>query len=120
MARKLIALASATGLLCATLATSAVAFPNQAADDTATMKVQLSGLNLRSGPGADRALIRIKNASRAFCGGSQNLLQLAQNAEAQKCKDRMMYLAVTKLDAPLVTASYTRSGAAPAIMLASR
>ena len=84
------------------------------------MRVVTGDLNLQSDSGARTVLHRIKSASSAFCEDDNRTRDLGRKLEAWKCRDRMMYLAVSKLDAPLVTASYHASGAKPPILLAGR
>jgi UrcA family protein len=112
MTRKLFAVASACAFLIAT--------PALAADETGNMKVATEGLNLQSDSGAQTVLRRIRNASSAFCEEDIGSRDLGRRLESWKCRDRMMYLAVSKLDAPLVTAMYSSSGAKPPILLAHR
>jgi UrcA family protein len=116
MTRKLFAVASACGLLGAMLA----ATPSLAGEEQGTMRVVTGDLNLQSQNGAQTVLRRIKNASSAFCETDSGTRDLGRRLEGSKCRDRMMYLAVSKLDAPLVTASYQASGAKPPILLARR
>lgn len=115
MTRKLIATASASALLLVTLYSTPVA-----AEEVGTMRVKISDLRLGGEPGADRAFRRIRVAAATFCGDDRSIRQLSRIAEIHKCKARMTYLAVTKLDAPLVTARYENSGGQPPILLASR
>lgn len=84
------------------------------------MRVVTGDLNLQSDSGAQTVLHRIRNAASAFCEDDNRTRDLGRKLEAWKCRDRMMYLAVSKLDAPLVTASYHASGAKPPILLAGR
>ena len=84
------------------------------------MTVKISDLQLGGKPGADRAFRRIRMAAATFCGDDRSFRQPAQNAEIRKCKARMTYLAVNKLDAPLVTARYRNYGGQPATLLARR
>jgi UrcA family protein len=116
MTRKLFAVAS----LCAFLGATFAATPSFAGGDPGEMRVQTGGLNLQSEGGAQSALSRIKYAASVFCEDTPATRDLSRKAEARKCRDRMMYLAVGKLDAPLVTASYSASGAKPPILLATR
>lgn len=116
MTRKLFAVASA----CAFLGASLAATPSLAGEEQASMRVATGDLNLQSDTGAQSALHRIKNASSVFCEDDNRTRDLGRKMESWKCRDRMMYLAVSKLDAPLVTASYQASGAKPPILLARR
>jgi UrcA family protein len=116
MTRKLIAVASA----CAFLGAALAATPALAWEEQGNMKVVIGDLNVQSDSGARSVLHRIKNASSAFCEDDSRTRDLKRKLESWKCRDRMMYLAVSKLDAPLVTASYHASGAKPPILLASR
>lgn len=116
MTRKLIAVASA----CAFLGAAFAATPSFAGEEQGNMTVVTGDLNLQSDNGAQSVLRRIKNASSAFCETGEGTRDLGRKLETWKCRDRMVYLAVSKLDAPLVTASYRASGAKPPILLARR
>lgn len=116
MTRKLFAVASACAFLGATLAGT----PSLAGGEQANMRVSTAGLNLQSDDGAQIALNRIKWAASVFCEDDGGTKELARKAVARRCRDRMMYLAVSKLDAPLVTARYAQSGLKPPILMADR
>ncbi|MDB5427530.1 MAG: hypothetical protein JWR47_3361 [Phenylobacterium sp.] len=116
MTRKLFAVASA----CAFLGAAFAGTPSFAQSEQGNMRVQTGDLNLRSDSGAQSVLSRIKYASSAFCEDNAGTKDLARRMEARKCRDRMTYLAVSKLDAPLVTARYYNSGGKPPILLATR
>jgi len=116
MKSKLIAIVSASAFLGAAF----VGTPAFAQEERADMKVAVGDLNLRAGTGAERALRRIKSASKVFCQDTARVTTLQERSNARACRDRMMYLAVNKLDAPLVTARYDESGARPPIILAER
>lgn len=115
MTRKLFAVASACAFLGATFA----ATPSLAGEEQGHMRVATGDLNLQSDTGAQSVLHRIKSASSTFCEDA-GTRDLARKLAAWKCRDRMMYMAVSKLDAPLVTASYQASGAKPPILLTRR
>jgi UrcA family protein len=112
MTRKLFAVASACAFLGAT--------PSFAGGEQANMRVSTEGLNLQSDSGAQIVLNRIKYAASVFCEDDGGTKELARRAEARRCRDRMMDLAVSKLDAPLVTARYAQSGLKPPILMADR
>ena len=122
MTRKFIAVASA----CAFIGTTFAATPVFAAPELRqepgqeqwSMTIVVGDLNLQSERGARAALQRIKNASSVFCEDDDRPKGLRRKLETRKCRDRMMYLAVNKLDAPLVTQSYHASGARPPIQVA--
>lgn len=116
MKSKLIAVVSASAFLGAAL----VGTPAFAEGDRAEMRVAVGDLNLRAGTGAERALHRIKAASKVFCQDHGWVTTLRERSTARACRNKMMYLAVSKLDAPLVTARYDQSGAKPPIILAQR
>lgn len=116
MTRKLFAVASACAFLGAALAPT----PSFAGEEQGQMRVAMGDLDLQSDPGAQSVLHRIKTASSIFCENDNRTRDLARTLESWKCRDRMTYLAVSKLDAPLVTASYYASGAKPPILLARR
>lgn len=84
------------------------------------MRVVTGDLDLQSGSGAQSVLHRIKTASSAFCEDDNRTRDLKRKLESWKCRDKMVYLAVNKLDAPLVTAMYQSSGAKPPIVLTRR
>jgi UrcA family protein len=112
------------GVFATAILTSALAAPAFAADVPdpvlGQMRVKVGDLNLRKDDGAQVAFKRIRTATHAFCGWEPGSRRLAAQAEAQKCDARMTYLAVRKLDAPLVTAAYERSTARPPIVFARR
>ena len=116
MTRKLIAVASA----CAFLGAAFAATPAFAQEEQGNMRVAIGDLNLQSDGGAQSVLHRIRNASSAFCEDDNRTRDLGRKLESWKCRDRMTYLAVSKLDAPLVTARYQASGAKPPILMARR
>jgi UrcA family protein len=127
MTRKLFAVASACAFFGAAFAGS----PSFAQDEQgqvqyfahgelAHMKVPTGGLDLQSDDGARSALGRIKYAASVFCEDTEGKMDIGRKLEAQKCKDRMTYMAVSKLDAPLVTARYYQTGGKPPILLARR
>lgn len=84
------------------------------------MKVKVGDLNLGSGVGARSALNRIRVATRDFCSVEPGSRNLSVQAEARKCDAQMTYLAVKKLDAPVVTAMYEGSRTQPTVLLAER
>lgn len=116
MNRSTIVLASSLALAAAALGGT----PSSAQPPGDQMRVTVGDLNLRSERGADRAFYRIQNAATAFCDVRSEDRSLGRQALARKCRDRMTYLAVNKLDSRLVTARYERSGSGPPIQLASR
>jgi len=104
MTHKLIAAASA----CAFLGAAFAATPAFAGEEQGNMTVVMGDLNLQSDSGAKSVLHRIKTASSAFCEDDDRTRDLRRRLETRKCRDRMMDLAVNKLDAPLVTVRYQR------------
>jgi UrcA family protein len=86
----------------------------------AQMIVGTGGLDLQSDDGARSALGRIKYAATVFCDDTEGKMDIGRKLEARICKDRMAYLAVRKLDAPLVTARYYETGGKPPAQLANR
>jgi UrcA family protein len=115
MTRKLIAVASACALLgVAFTATPAFA---QSLGEQGTMRVPTGDLNLTSDSGAQHVLNRIKVASSSFCEDDNRTKDLKRRMESRKCRDRMVYMAVDKLDAPLVTAKYQEAGFKPPVLL---
>jgi UrcA family protein len=113
MARKLLTL-TATAVLLASAGVGPVFA------QTSTMSVKVGDLNLRSDNGAKVALRRINSSSNAFCGADSGRRSIAEQMTSAKCAKRMAYLAVSKLDAPLVTAQYNGAGTNPPILFASR
>jgi len=108
------------GAVVAGVLPSAIMTPAPAADASDHMRVKVGDLNLQSGSGAQEALNRIAVASRQFCGLAPGDRNLQVQEEARKCDSRMTYLAVRKLDSPMVTAAYESSHARPPIELARR
>jgi UrcA family protein len=115
MKRSSVALVSALAIAAALGGSTAWAEPAEA-----QMRVKVGDLNLLNGDGADRAFRRIQRAATTFCDVRPEDRSLTQQFHARKCRDRMTYLAVNKLDSRLVTARYERSGEGPPIQLASR
>lgn len=100
---------------------SALAGPVFAQGGPDQMRVQVGDLNLSSSTGAQTAFNRIRVATRGFCSVDPGSRQLAAQAEARRCDAQMTYLAVKKLDAPMVTAAYEGSRAGqPPVLLAQR
>jgi UrcA family protein len=127
MTCKLFAAASA----CAFLGAAFAGTPSFAQDDGgqtqsfshgeyAQMIVGTHGLDLQSNEGARNALGRIKYAATVFCENIEGNMDIGRKLEARTCKDRMTYLAVRELDAPLVTARYYETGGKPPVRLANR
>jgi UrcA family protein len=127
MTCKLFAVASA----CAFLGAAFAGTPSFAQDDQgqiqyfahgeyAQMIVGTGGLDLQSDEGARSALGRIKYAATVFCDDTEGKMDIGRKLEARICKDRMTYLAVSQLDAPLVTARYYETGGKPPVHLANR
>lgn len=127
MTRKLFAVASACAFLSAAFAgTSSFAQDDQrqipyfAHGEYAQMKIPAGALNLQSDTGARSALGRIKYAAMVFCSGDEGRMGIGRKLQARKCTDTMTYLAVSRLDAPLVTARYYETGGKSAFQLANR
>jgi UrcA family protein len=80
------------------------------AADTASVKVQVSDLDLSSHAGAVTVLHRIENAARIICGepGAPNDLSGAKQYKA--CISAAMNNGVTGLGSPMVTAVYEGRG----------
>jgi UrcA family protein len=110
------------GVLAAAAAMCAIGIPAFAQDGTGTdqMRVKVGDLNLGAATGARSALNRIHVATRDFCSVSPGDRNLAVQAEARKCDAQMTYLAVKKLDSPVVTAMYEGSRTQPPVLLAQR
>lgn len=108
--------AIAAALLCS-LFTPASAF---AREETEEMTVPLSGLNMESAAGALAAFDRIKTSARVFCGGSDGVVSITTRMSARRCQDRMIDLAVTKLDAATVTSLRAASIRNPLVVAAGR
>lgn len=113
MQSKLIAAVSASACLVAGFAPGAAV-----AQEVGTMSVAIGGIDLRSESGAKVALNRIRIAADRFCDDGSR--ELVRRVEIARCRAAMMYRAVSKLDAPLVTARYEGAGGAPIIQLARR
>jgi UrcA family protein len=116
MNRQLIAIVSASAFLgAAALPTTTVS-----AREQAQMRVRIGDLDLQSDRGAKAALRRIKTQSSRFCGDAYSYAWHSQRVATRKCQRQMVALAVSKLDAPIVTAMYQKSGRGPPVLLASR
>jgi len=111
------------GVLAAAAAVCAISTPTVAQDGNGTdqMRVKVGDLNLTTNSGARSAFNRIRVATRDFCSVSPGNRNLAVQAEARKCDAQMTYLAVKKLDSPVVTAMYEGSrNTQPPVLLAQR
>jgi UrcA family protein len=108
------------GVLAATAAVCAIGTQTHAQDGTDQMRVKVGDLNLTTNNGARSALTRIRVATADFCSVSPGDRNLAVQAEARKCDAQMTYLAVKKLDSPVVTAMYEGSRTQPPVLLAQR
>jgi UrcA family protein len=108
--------AIAAAFLCSLVIPSAAL----AAEETADMTVRLGGLNMESATGSIAAFDRIKGAARVFCGGSEGVVSITTRISAERCQDRMIDLAVTKLDAAMVTSLRAASVRKPLVMAAAR
>jgi UrcA family protein len=91
-----------------------------AGDGSDQLRIKVADLNLESPAGAHAALHRIQAATREFCGVDPGSRLLKAQAEARRCNARMTFLAVHKLDAPLVTAAYEASRLRPSVVFARR
>src|SRR6266404_6611786 len=102
MTRKFFAVASACAFLGAAFAGTPSFGQGFPQGEEGHMRVPTGGIDLRSDSGADAVLNRIKYASTVFCEDTEGKMDIGRKLEARKCRDRMTYLAVSKLDAPLV------------------
>jgi UrcA family protein len=84
------------------------------------MEVRLGGVDLNSDLGARVALARIRAAAKVFCGDPAEATDLGRHAATKACYSHMTYLAVNKLDAPMVTAAFKGAPLRPEIRLARR
>ncbi len=91
-------------LVLPTLAVLALSMASVAHAEEGVMRVRIGDLNVHSDAGARSALKRIKFAATKFCGPEYGYT--GYNREIWKCQKDMTQKAVTKLDAPLVTALY--------------
>jgi UrcA family protein len=97
-------------LVLPTLAVLALSMATGAHAEEGVMRVKVGDLNVRSDAGARTAFKRINLAARDFCGPLQGYsFDYASNV--RKCRKEMTEKAVTKLDAPLVTALYAPQSA---------
>jgi UrcA family protein len=115
MDRKLLAVVSATAFLGAALTSPGAA----SAQDQAQMRVAIGGVDLRSKAGAEGALRRIETASDRFCENWRDQRDIGRRALARECAQRMTYLAVRELDAPMVTARYEQRTDVPILLARS-
>jgi UrcA family protein len=76
------------------------------AADTASVKVQVSDLDLSSHAGAVTALHRIEAAARIICGEPGSPNDLSGSAQYKSCYTNAMNNGVTGLGSPMVTAVY--------------
>jgi len=93
-------------LVLPTLAVLALSMAAGAHAEEGIMRVKVGDLNVHSDAGARTAFKRINNAARNFCGPLQGYSPGYQ-AEVRACRKEMTDKAVSKLDAPLVTALHT-------------
>jgi len=92
--------------------------PSGPAAYTASQVVRYTELDLAHEPGAKVLLARIKRAAHAVCGPQPSLLSLGENRDYDTCVDTSIRSAVTRVDAPLVTAIY--DGVGVRVRLANR
>ena len=93
-------------LVLPTLAVLALSIAGGARAEEGVMRVKIGDLNVHSDAGARTAFKRINLAARDFCGPLQGY-SATYPAEVRACRKEMVEKAVTKLDAPLVTALYS-------------
>jgi len=97
-------------LVLPTLAVLALSMASVAHAEEGVMRVRIGDVNVHSEAGARTALKRIKFAATKFCGPEYSYLP-GYSREIWKCQKDMTQKAVTKLDAPLVTALYAPQSA---------
>ena len=73
-----------------------------AAEDTVTVKVQASDLNLHSEKGASVALKRIQVAAERICGGEPDSRALAEGIAYRACYRSTVDRTVASLDNPII------------------
>lgn len=91
--------------------TAALALAAPATATAQQVEVNLSGLDLTSDEGADRALRRIRNAARAVCGVRGGAQPYRDRADARDCAREAMRRAVYDLNSPHVSRRLQRSRA---------
>jgi UrcA family protein len=96
----------AVGVFTAALA---LATPTPATAQPAQIEVNLSGIDLTSDAGADRALRRIRNAARAVCGVRGGAQPYRDRADARDCAREAMRRGVEDLNSPHVSRRLQRS-----------
>ena len=104
---KLVATAAAIVIAAVT-----VVGPTAHAEDTTvvTQRIKYDRADLQTPEGADRMLARISRVARRLCVDRHRAaLVLRPSAAALRCQHEAVALTVATLDAPLVTAAYTRS-----------
>lgn len=93
-------------LVLPTLAVLALSMAAGAHAEEGVMRVKIGDLNVHTDTGARTAFKRINNAAREFCGPLQGY-SATYSQEVRDCRKDMVDKAVSKLDAPLVTALHT-------------
>jgi UrcA family protein len=106
--------------LLAALAAPAAAQSGASRDrsDIRQVKVRFSDLDLTSKAGAEKMIWRFRHAARTVCGREPDLRELVASARDSLCITSAMNAAVSQLNAPLVTATYSRTY--PTSLLANR
>ena len=119
-------LASLAGLIGAAVLVAAVG-PGAATaafaanpDGPASLKVQISDLNLTSDAGAHEALTRIQRAARHVCGDGDTQPGLSQQIQFRSCVSESVQRAVVAINAPGLTAVSQGRSAATAVASAAR
>lgn len=96
-------------LVLPTLAVLALSMAAGAHAEEGVMRVKVGDLNVHSDTGARTAFKRINIAARNYCGPLQGY-SAGYASEVRTCRKDMVEKAVSKLDAPLVTALYAPQG----------
>jgi UrcA family protein len=100
---------SALMLAASTLAAPATAAP--LIDEPINITVSYRDLDIGHPAGAQVLLRRLEAAARKACGGTPDIRVLAEVAEFDKCRSAALDHAVAGINAPLLTAAATKSGA---------
>jgi len=93
----------------------ALAAPSIAAAESPQKQVDLSGIDLSTDRGAERALRRLENAAEEMCGVRTGLQPVSERRAAQACVSETMADAVDNLNVPRVTARFEQTRAYAAV-----
>jgi UrcA family protein len=108
MTRYFNAHALSLSLAAATLLASAAPAKAQPDDQSTSVRVRFTDLDISHPAGASVLLKRIERAAVTVCGGEPGSSFLGQNSAYQQCREDAISQAVRRVDAPMLTAAARR------------